>query len=180
MSFAKAPDISATTRLVNIELSHLDLLRRAVETESNWVLILEDDAGCTQIDDLAQGIIGIMQGTPTPSFVNISRSFDLATLGIGHLLSPAADQSWKGNESRSLLACSVPATNTVCAILYRGDFARDLLVDLDKLPPEPVPPIDWKLNQALMALTETGKIGAGDCWWVEPAPILQRSMTQSR
>ena len=40
----------------------------------------------------------------------------------------------------------------------------------------PVAPIDWKLNRALMELWRDGALGPSDCWWVEPGPIVQRSM----
>ena len=67
-------------------------------------------------------------------------------------------------------------TNTVCAILYRAAFVRDLLAAMDALPMEPVVPIDWKLNLALMRMFDDGRLVAGDCWQVEPGPIDQLSM----
>jgi hypothetical protein len=41
---------------------------------------------------------------------------------------------------------------------------------------QPIIPIDWKLNAALMQLVQEGSIGDGDCFTLEPAPIRQSSM----
>jgi hypothetical protein len=67
-------------------------------------------------------------------------------------------------------------TNTVCAVLYRSTFLADLLPTLKDIPMEPIVPIDWKLNAALMQLVREGTIGDGDCFTLEPAPIRQSSM----
>jgi hypothetical protein len=42
----------------------------------------------------------------------------------------------------------------------------------------PLAAIDWKFNSVLMEMFEEGAIGSGDCWFVEPAPFVQRSMTE--
>ena len=75
-----------------------------------------------------------------------------------------------------ILSASKPVTNTVCAVLYRTSFLEELLTVLDSLPLSPVIPIDWKLNAALLQMHDSGALGAGDCWFLEPAPIVQRSM----
>ena len=170
-------DTRAVTRLLNIELSHLDLMRRGLKSGAPWVLVLEDDAGCTDPTDCAHGLAGLMQGPARPAFVNVSESFALADLGISHLLRQADGVSWQGSVSRQVLAADRPVTNTVCAILYEADFLRSLVATMEALPMTPVVPIDWKLNLALMQMHASGGIEAGACWLVEPAPIVQRSMT---
>jgi hypothetical protein len=74
------------------------------------------------------------------------------------------------------LAASRPVTNTVCAILYRATFLRDLVAEMESLPMTPVVPIDWKLNIALMNMFESGSLLNGDCWNVTPGPMDQLSM----
>ncbi len=167
------------TRLINIELSHRNLLQQSVTAGADWILILEDDAECSNISDLATGLHGIMNGTAIPDMVNLSRSFTAEELRVDHLLYPADSQPWIGTESRTILAATKPVTNTVCANLYRGGFAKQLARELSELPLVPVAPIDWKLNLALMNLFDQRHLGSGDCWWVEPAPITQGSMHQS-
>lgn len=176
-----SPGAKRIRRLINIELSHFALMRAAVASGSEWTLIIEDDAAAKDLDDCMSGLIGLMnQGPQQPAYVNVSQSFDASDLNIGHLLSPVADVDWQGSSSRQLLESSKPVTNTVCAILYRTSFVKELLEVNDAMPLDPVVPIDWKLNLALMVLFEQGVIGAGDCWTVVPGPIDQLSMIPQR
>jgi hypothetical protein len=171
----RSPGVGMVRRLLNIELSHFDLLRSGIEADAEWILVLEDDAASLDNHDCAEGLAALMQAAPQPSFVNVSQSFTNAELGIEHLLR-LAPVGWAGTSARTILTAERPVTNTVCAILYRGSFATALLEVLESLPMEPVVPIDWKLNLALMRMFETGRLGPGDCWLVDPAPIDQLSM----
>ena len=172
------PSPAMLRRLLNIELSHLDLMRRGLGSRAPWVLILEDDAFASDIPDLSGGIAGLMSGAGRAGgvgYMNLSESFTPRELGIEHLLEPAGVE-WGGSAARSVMAASRPVTNTVCAIFYSSGFLGGLLAAMDALPLEPVVPIDWKLNMALMALHEAGQAPLGTCWLVEPAPIAQMSM----
>lgn len=171
----RPPATNSLRRLLNIELSHLDLMRRGLESGAPWVLIVEDDGFTSDISDLSGGLVDLMAAADPPGFVNLSESFTSAQLGIDHLLS-ASGTSWAGAVDRSVLAASRPVTNTVCAILYSAPFLVRLVETMEALPMEPVVPIDWKLNLALMELFHAGSIPAGTCWLVEPAPITQMSM----
>jgi len=170
------PPVSMISRLLNIEASHRDLLEWGDACGSDWTLILEDDAKAENLSDTVRGVNGIIRSTQPPSYVNLSASFSVAELGVEHLLTPIQHEEWQGSIQRAVLRAEVPITNTVCAILYRSDFARTISRLLDELPMEPVLPIDWKLNAALMLASERGDIEPGACWQVEPAPILQMSM----
>jgi hypothetical protein len=172
----RKPDTQEIKRLINIELSHTKLMSEGLDSGAQWVLILEDDAATAQLEDLAQGLVGIFSHDSHVAFVNLSRSFDLTDLGIDHLLHSDGGKKWKGHVDRQMLFSDRPATNTVCAILYHRDFLVHLVNELDLIPSEPVVPIDWRLNQALMNLWNKGLISARDCWFVEPAPIDQLSM----
>jgi hypothetical protein len=171
-----SPHPKLVSRLLNIEASHYDLMKRGLESRSDYVLILEDDAFSTQLADLANGISGLMNASSTPAFVNLSESFSVNELGVGHLLTVKADTSWKGGERRVVYLANRPITNTVCAILYSREFLVSVVQEMEALPMEPVLSIYWKLNVALMNLYETRKLNGLECWWVEPAPIKQMSM----
>ena len=165
------------TRLLDIEVSHLDLLRWGVGQGADWVLVLEDDAMANDLVDCAEGLAALVAlGGSMPKYVNVSESFSLAELGIDHLVRPVEGVGWAGSSDRMVLSADRPVTNTVCAILYRASFANELLATMEALPSEPVVPIDWKLNLALMELFSSGSLPAGSCWLVEPAPIVQMSM----
>lgn len=172
---ASARGAAMLRRLVNIELAHLHLMKQAIESESAWALIVEDDAHSTDPREFAQDLAGFVaaQGRAhQPRYVNLSRSFEPDPLGIDRHLSDIG--AW-GRGAR-LLSSDRPLTNTVCAILYRTDFLRELLPVLDAIPISPVLPIDWKLNMALLELHERDALGPGDCWFVEPGPLTQGSM----
>ena len=171
-----SPHPKLVSRLLNIEASHFDLMKRGLESGSDYVLILEDDAFSSQLTDLANGISGLMNASGTPSFVSLSESFSVSELGVGHLLTVRAGTSWQGDERRVVYLSSRPITNTVCAILYSREFLVMVIQEMEALPMEPVLSIDWKLNVALMNLYEAGKLDDLECWWVEPAPIKQMSM----
>jgi len=172
----RPPTTSMVERLLNIELSHLDLMRRGLASGTPWVLIVEDDGFTSDIQDLLDGLSDVMRLDAPPGFVNLSESFSTRELGIEHLLSPVSGVTWAGSQQRSVVQASKPVTNTMCAILYSTSFLADLVLTMDELPMEPVVPIDWKLNMALMALYRAGRVPPGTCWLVEPAPILQMSM----
>ena len=171
-----SPRPQLVSRLLNIEASHHDLMKRGLESGSDYVLILEDDAFSDQLADLANGISGLMKASSTPAFVNLSESFSVSELGVGHLLTVKADTLWKGDDSRVVYLANRPITNTVCAILYSREFLANVVQEMEALPMEPVLSIDWKLNVALMNLYEADGLGDLECWWVEPAPIKQMSM----
>ena len=175
-----SPGARRIRRLINIELSHFALMRASVAAGSAWTLIIEDDASSADVKDCAEGLQGLMsEGPRQPSYVNVSQSFQAADLHISHLLSPA-EATWHGHAVRAVLASSKPVTNTVCAILYRTSFVEALLAVTEAMPLDPVIPIDWKLNLALMQLFHEGTFTAGDCWTVTPAPIDQLSMRAQR
>lgn len=168
--------ISEIRRLVNIELSHRTLMDTGLETSADWVLVLEDDAYAKNVVDLAAGIRGIIKSDSMVDFVNLSQSFSLDEIRVRHLLSPGTGLKWRGTSARTVLEASKPATNTVCAILYKRKFLELLMSELKSMPMEPVVPIDWRLNQALMSLWEAGHLASGNCWFIDPAPIDQLSM----
>lgn len=172
----RPPSPSMVRRLLNIELSHIDLMRQGLSSGAPWVLIVEDDGVTSDISDLSDGLQALIHSPEPPSFVNLSESFTTQALGIDHLLSPVQQVTWAGSVPRLVMQASRPVTNTVCAILYSAPFLSELVQAMDSLPMEPVVPIDWKLNMALMALYEGGRVPSGTCWLVEPAPIRQMSM----
>jgi hypothetical protein len=163
-------------RLVNIEVAHLSLMTQARDSGAGWSLILEDDAtgDPTSAARVVRAVMAAAQGSDGPRYVNVSRSFDEGRLGIEHLLTDLGPVPEA--EGVHALSAERPVTNTVCAVLYRGDFLQTLVPALDGIPLSPVIPIDWKLNEALMTMFESGQTPTGACWLLRPAPILQGSM----
>lgn len=168
-------NLPALRRLLNIEYSHRDLMGAGLESGAPWILILEDDASCAAIADLAAGVRGLMKANNPAAYVNLSRSFRVRDLRVEHLLQPVG-VSWVGDVPRSVFSADKPVTNTVCAVLYSRSFLKRMLEVWDAMPIDPVVPIDWKLNAVLMALHDSEAFPRDGCWFVEPAPITQGSL----
>lgn len=167
-------------RLLNIEYSHVDLYRSAVASGAQWAIILEDDAATVQLADLVSGLIGLCKSDSKAKMINLSESFSLEKIGVKQLLTPSVFVTWDGSAVRVIFESEKPVTNTVCAIAFRTDFLAAVLADFDSHASGPVVPIDWKLNASLMRLWCEGEIGAGECWFIEPGPVLQLSMHQDK
>jgi len=170
------------TRLVNIELAHLNLMKQALDSGVEWVLIVEDDAQSVDIQNLAANLANFIKrysGQIQPSYLNLSKSFSDERLNTQRLLSRVTKWGLSDNQTLQVYASDRPFTNTVCAILYRRDFLLELSTRLSAIPLRPVLPIDWKLNKAILTMVEQGSLGSGDCWTVEPGPIIQGSMINS-
>jgi hypothetical protein len=162
---------------VNIELAHLNLMQAAVDCGSTWALIVEDDARIADPHGFAEALASFVEthsSADQPLYVNVSQSF-ADPLGISKHLHPVG--AWDGATSE--LAADRALTNTVCAVLYRTAFLVPLLAALRSIPISPVLPIDWKLNAALLKLTDQRILGPGDCWFLSPGPIMQGSMHNS-
>ena len=171
----KAVDVSLVTRLINIELSHLNLFDAGLASGAPWIVILEDDAMTANVPDCVDGIAGLIARESPAGYINLSHSFSLKELGIDHLLEPSPVQ-WQGEVDRMILSARLPVTNTVCAVMYRAHFLRSLVETMRELPFYPVVPIDWRVNHALMIMVEKGIAGDGTAWLIEPGPIDQMSM----
>lgn len=162
-------------RLFNIEYSHRYLMQAGLNSGAEWILIIEDDAASPDIADCTDGLIKLTQDFPDCGYANVSESFALTELGITHLLQPAAG-NWRGRIPRTVMTAERPVTNTVCAILYRREFLLRLTNEFDRIPMEPIVPIDWKVNIALRNLYLQGALSPTECLLVTPAPINQLSM----
>lgn len=162
---------------MNIELSHLDLWQQALRSGATYCLVLEDDAYCAEISDLASGLRGWVDNAFKPTFVNLSASFEVDTLEASSLLTRDASVSWSGSVNREMFRAVKPITNTVCSVLYHRDFLQAFVAAWERAPSEPVVPIDWKMNMVLRDLHAAGIFAKTHAWWVEPAPIEQRSMS---
>ncbi len=171
----KSAGANMLRRLANIELAHTSLLQQALDADADWALILEDDAHVENIELTAQTLGDFLveqRGGEQPRYINVSQSFSQRVLGTKSL--GVSIGNWA--EGQEILSMEKPVTNTVCAVLYSKTFIPTLLDEFGVIPLSPVLPIDWKLNVALMNLVAAGKLGAGHCWQVDPAPFIQGSM----
>ena len=163
----------AAKRLLNIELSHLSLMESALESESRFTLIIEDDAQCVDVIGLSHDLLALMGRDETPFMTQLSTSFSPSELGISQLLrEPLRTWSNGGIE----YALDRPVTNTVCAVLYRRDFLEHVVPRWRAMDLMPVIPVDWRLNAILIDMHEGGRLPHGYASIVIPGPIVQRSL----
>ena len=168
------PHDSYTRRLLNIEYAHRLLMKRGLDSGAQWIIIIEDDAFCSDVDDLTSGLTQLMTAADRQCLINMSDSFTFTSLGIKHLIEVSRTIRWEGTRPRAVLEAERPVTNTVCAMTYSRDLLHRIASAFDAMPEQPVLPIDWKLNQALMDLRASGdKI---QCLLLDPAPVQQLSM----
>ena len=162
-------------RLLNIQSAHEALLRAGLDAGATWIVIVEDDAVLVDADACV-AVLRKVCASPDgpPDYINLSRSFSTGDLHVETLLRDT-DSALTGVTIR---VASRPISNTVCAIAYRAGFARMLLEEYRRLDHYAVIPIDWRLNAALMAMTERGDLGGNSCWFVEPGPLVQGSMQE--
>lgn len=169
---------TATQRLINIELAHLSLMQKALKASASWAIIIEDDTACDNIEDLVAGILGIIESSHKPSYINLSRPFTPEEIKVDKLLAIDPYLEWHGAEPRSILRATLPITNTVCAVAYEANFLRDVLTIMEDMGPLPVLPIDWKLNMVLIRLGQSKALleRYRGCLFVEPGPLIQRPL----
>jgi len=168
---------SAVERLLNIEFAHRRPWQCGLNSGAAVVLVLEDDAFCEDPVDTAYGLAELIEQEWV--FANLSQSFTSKELGIGSLLENSG-MNWNGpgglGVRRRIYRTAKPVTNTVCAVAYRRHFLQNLVSHWDSMPQQPVLPIDWKLNRALREMSASDALGAEPALWIEPAPLLQRSL----
>lgn len=168
------PGPKMVRRLANIELAHMSILRQAARSGARWALLLEDDAQSDDPKKLARELKEFAEAAEQsgePRTINLSESFTVEQLGIGHLLTPKANPGQP--QGLATLSAQRIVTNTVCAVLYGRDYLEALVSEMEAIPLSPVIPIDFKVNEAVMRIN--GRFPEGTCWVASPAPIEQGS-----
>jgi hypothetical protein len=164
-------------RLKNISLGHAKLWSQALESKTDWVLILEDDASPIEIstthDQLVRLIDFLAVSTKqTPNvYCDLSLSFNSAQLGIevsGQPVLVLGDQVLHG--------VSRPFSNTVCAVLMSRPMLQSLseaVQDYIQSPAWGYLPIDWLVNKFF--LESPGKLEPTSFFNLEPGLFIQES-----
>jgi hypothetical protein len=166
-------------RLKNISLGHAKLWSQALESKTDWVLILEGDASPIEIStahDQLVRIIDFLEASTkqTPNvYCDLSLSFNSAQLGIevsGQPVLVLGDQVLHG--------VSRPFSNTVCAVLMSRPMLQSLseaVQDYIQSPAWGYLPIDWLVNKYLLEVL--GKREMPSVFFnLEPGLFVQESM----
>jgi hypothetical protein len=169
-----SPAARAYQRLINIDLSHLRVLTEGINSRARAIVILEDDASMpteAHLKDFAQ--ILMMAIESDIDFINLSQSISDPELGIEAIVNRGRtiekSQLMDVHGSR-VIELDTPITNTVCANYYSNSFARKFREHISPPNLTPVKPIDWRLNEVMLANPKTRT------WWVQPGLFIQGSM----
>ena len=159
----------AYQRLINIDLSHLRVLREGIDSGAAAIVILEDDASMRS-EDLVEEFarILIMAREENIEFINLSESISAPELGIEAILNRG--RGIDSGHRVSVIELDTPITNTVCANYYSRSFAKKFCEYIAPPNLTPVRPIDWRLNEVMLANPDTRT------WWVKPGLFIQGSM----
>lgn len=166
------PGATAVIRLLNIDLSHLRVYEEALESGRGAILVIEDDARAVDSELVPRLLLQLLarNNSSEARFVNLSESIDNQSLGVVGILGESDPYD------PSVVTCSRPVTNTVCANLFNREFLEQMYVDIVNRGLTPVIPIDWRVNRFIMSAWKSGLINERTCVWVAPGVFVQGSM----
>jgi hypothetical protein len=168
---------SIVLRHSNISHNHISLLSKGIKDGKPLVLILEDDIVFKSLSDVQSGleiVLSAFKINDEIKLMNISESFSLHQLGLENFCTKMPLPS--NLTHFAVYSINYPATNTVCATMYRSEFILDLLLQLQKMNPLSLVPIDIKINLALHRLVRNRVIVSLAYSTILPGLFLQGSL----
>ena len=168
---------SLVLRHSNISHNHISLLSKGVKNGKPRVLILEDDIVFKSLSDVQSGlemVISAFEFNDEIKLMNISESFSLHQLGLDNFNTKMPLPRYSTHFT--VYCINYPATNTVCATMYRSEFIPDLLLQLQKMNPLSLVPIDIKINLALHRLVRNRVIVSSAYSTIIPGLFQQGSL----
>jgi hypothetical protein len=166
-------------RLRNISLGHAGLWHQALQSESEWILMLEDDADPNNPTTLSRDLLNIIEHLEkdnkdsTGIFCDASLSYSNDELGIKTLGTPCLLTG-----VQRLYEVDKPFTNTLCAVLMSRSFVQNLSSGIHKYlenPKDGFLPIDWLVNKYLLE-TQTKPKSQSKFYKIQPGLYAQRSL----
>ena len=164
-------------RQKNITNNHIDAIRRLLNTETSYILILEDDFLFKDKKNFQKDlrmIIDKLNEIANIKILNISESFTEKELGIHK--NKINVHSIKNEKKSVINQYRYPVMNTACAILYKKEICLDLIQELEKLNKFPFIPIDHKLNMSLSKLIKQKRLAKSCYASVVPGLLIQGSL----
>lgn len=161
-------------RLANIDLSHLRVLREGINSEADWILVIEDDGVAENISVVAENLAFLISFAGierADMFMNLSQSMSDIELGVDAIMA-RAKEAHSFADGGKIVQISPPISNTVCANFYSPTFAARFANAIESQGILPSIPIDWRLNKLVMNST----VNDTRCYWVIPGMFIQESM----
>ncbi len=166
-------------RLRNISLAHAKLWHQAMVSESEWILMLEDDADPTDPTTLKLDLLKIIEyleekiENTSGIYCDASLSYSSQQLGVRTLDNPCLLTS-----KQTLYTVEKPFTNTLCAVLMSRTFVQTLSAEIHMYlenPKNGFMPIDWLVNKYILENEATQKY-RNKFYKIQPGLYVQRSI----
>ena len=166
-------------RLRNISLAHARLWHQAMVSESEWILMLEDDAYPTDSTTLELDLLKIIEyleekiENTSGIYCDASLSYSSQQLGVRTLDNPCLLTS-----TQTLYTVEKPFTNTLCAVLMSRTFVQTLSAEIHMYlenPKNGFMPIDWLVNKYILENEATQKY-RNKFYKIQPGLYVQRSI----
>ena len=164
-------------RQSNISASHLNSMKQSLESGESFVLILEDDFLFTDMEAIIKMLkfaTSVEVSKSKLQLINLSKSFSYQELGFQNFVESSIKAVNYPNYMIDIL--KYPVTNTVCATLYKSDFLKKLVCELETLKMVSLIPIDHKVNIALNKLIKKGLIDKKSYGSSNPSLFIQGSL----
>ena len=173
--------ITRVRRQANIALAHIYLFEKALKTNSDWIVVLEDDIDFQNINSVKfnlEIIIELMSENLFLEALNISDSFGIKELGMQNLPNKIIEH--KRNNKQKIIVPTIPNTDTVCATIYRVNSLPIILQKLYKKEKLLSVPIDIKMNMVYSELIRELKFSKYCYGTVEPGIFIQKSLLKNK
>jgi hypothetical protein len=152
-------------------------MKQSLESDKSFVLILEDDFFINDVEAIMimlKFATSIEVSKSKLQLINLSKSFSYQELGFQNFVESSIKDVNYPNYTIDIL--KYPVTNTVCATLYKSDFLKKLVCELESLKMVSLIPIDHKVNIALNRLIKKGLIDKECYGSSNPSLFIQGSL----
>ena len=119
-----------------------------VESESDYLLVLEDDVyfKSDTLKRYSEHIIPLLKSfNESLLYIDLAGGFSYTSLGIEKL---------EIKRTQDCIYYTIPVTNTACAYLISKDLVKIFVANLVKKPPLRIIGIDWLINKLFMLMSD--------------------------
>lgn len=141
-------------RLRNITSNHMKLLEKGLSSNSDLIIIFEDDLDFRNRHEEFFQVIEYVETVREPMFfMNVSESYELLELGVPHLIADPEFSIHALEQDIYIYKSKMTFTNSTSGMIYSRKFASEFLEDLRRFQKSGTlrnVPVDWLLNLSLV------------------------------
>jgi hypothetical protein len=141
-------------RLRNITSNHMKLLEKGLASNSNLIIIFEDDLDFRNNHEEFFQVLEYMESVPEPLFfMNVSDSYNVSELRVPHLIGDPEIRIRESKQDTCIFRSRMTFTNSTSGMIYSRKFAEAFLEELRRFQKSRSLrniPVDWLLNLSLV------------------------------